>query len=133
MERTSGRRDFLAVVGSTALVAVGMRPASADERGLPGKFYGFEEKGFDKLAGTVDLGEAQYTPDALHRFARGVEDKFGSMRWDLAKGVVVVLYENADGNGHQFVMWGKNEVVDMEVPSFFRANSSFRWIDLRCR
>lgn len=36
-------------------------------------------------------------------------DKMTSLRWNLPEGVVVVLYDNIDGTGRQFSIWGKGE------------------------
>src|SRR5215212_7574693 len=41
-----------------------------------------------------------------------------SLKWDLPSGVVVVFYENGDGSGNQFPIWGRGQLESVSKWAF---------------
>jgi hypothetical protein len=58
---------------------------------------------------------------------KGANDRMTSLRWNLPEGVVVVLYDNIDGTGRQFSIWGKGEVDTVTPWNFNDRVSSYAW------
>ena len=54
-----------------------------------------------------------------------MNDEMTSLRWNLPPGVVVVFYENGEGTGEQFTIWGRGQ-VDTVSPFKFNDKAS-RW------
>ena len=49
----------------------------------------------------------------MQRIEGRLEDKVSSLRWNLPPGIVVILYENADGTGRQLPIWGDGDHVKL--------------------
>lgn len=58
----------------------------------------------------VPEGELQTLPDSMNNRA-------SSMRWNLPAGVVVVLYDKADGTGRRMPLWGDGETPKLRSMS----------------
>ena len=54
-----------------------------------------------------------------------MRDSMSSLKWNLPAGVVVVLYEDKDGKGEQFVIWGSGE--RSSVGSFDNKLNRWAW------
>jgi len=48
-------------------------------------------------------------PHKSHRLKSGIHDDLSSLRWNLADGIVVVLYQDSDGEGNQIAVWGRGQ------------------------
>ncbi len=57
-------------------------------------------------------------------------DDMTSLKWDLPAGVVVVFYENADGSGNQFPIWGRGQLESVSKWSFNDKVSRWAWYSL---
>lgn len=56
-------------------------------------------------------------------------DDVSSLRWNLPRGVVAILHENADGTGRQLPIWGKGQ-YDMVPWSFNDKVSRWSWYEV---
>ena len=56
-------------------------------------------------------------------------DDVSSLRWNLPRGVVAILHENADGTGRQLPVWGKGQ-YDMVPWSFNDKVSRWSWYEV---
>jgi hypothetical protein len=48
-------------------------------------------------------------PRKSHRLKSGIHDDLSSLRWNLADGIVVVLYQDVNGEGRQIAIWGRGQ------------------------
>ena len=58
----------------------------------------------------------------------GLDNKVSSLRWNLPPGVVVILYDNADGTGRRQPFWGHGEMDDIRAMN--NRTSAWAWYDL---
>jgi len=54
-------------------------------------------------------------------------DNLSSVRWDLPPGVVVVLYDNADGTSEQLPIWGRGQIRSVAAWRFDNRASRWAW------
>jgi hypothetical protein len=68
---------------------------------------------------------------ALNVCQDDLDDEIGSLRWNLEPGVLVILYEEADGTGDQLPLWGTGEITDLSKCDFDDEASGWSWYDFR--
>ena len=66
-------------------------------------------------------------PGGVNDLPGDMEDSVSSIRWNLAPGVVVVLYEDAGAKGEQLALWGKGEMDQLSRWNFNDKSSSWGW------
>jgi len=57
-------------------------------------------------------------------------DSMTSLKWDLPPGVVVIFYENADGTGNQFPIWGRGQHDSVSKWAFNDKVSRWAWFSV---
>jgi len=57
----------------------------------------------------VHIDPQAMAPHKSHRLKSGIHDDLSSLRWNLADGIVVVLYQDSDGEGNQIAVWGRGQ------------------------
>ncbi len=63
----------------------------------------------------------------LQRVDSHQSDSLSSMRWNLPTGVIVMLYQDADGHKQQIALWGEGEVADLDAWDFNDKASRWSW------
>jgi hypothetical protein len=63
----------------------------------------------------------------VHRMAEGFDNEVVSAQWNLPAGVVVQLYEHADGKGERVAIWGEGQMSDLDAWNFSRQASGWSW------
>ncbi len=61
---------------------------------------------------------------AIDKELRG---KAKSIDWNLPRGVLVVFYDNTNGTGRQFVIWGNGRRDSLESADFVKRASAWAW------
>ncbi len=69
---------------------------------------------------SVKAGELQRVPG-------GLDDDLTSLRWNLPEGVVVTLYEDADGKKARVAVWGKGQMANLGRWGFGDKVSRWSW------
>ena len=72
----------------------------------------FTDANFLGTQATLSGVDATVPPGALNELPKGLPDKLSSVRWNLPRGVVVVLYENSSARGGQLVVWGIGQAAE---------------------
>jgi hypothetical protein len=87
--------------------------------------YLFEHRDFKGNMGHVDrvTNEPAGVPQAIGQNW----DKMSSLRWQLPPGVVVTLYEDAQGKGNQLVIWGRGQAPSVSPWRFNDKVSRWSW------
>jgi hypothetical protein len=67
------------------------------------------------------------TPNARHELPANMRDKLTSMRWNLPDGVLVMLYQDANGKKQQIGLWGQGQVKDLDLFDFNDKASRWSW------
>jgi hypothetical protein len=67
------------------------------------------------------------TPGGVHDLPDDMEDSVSSLRWNLAPGIVAVLYEDDGAKGEQLALWGKGEMDRLSQWNFNDKPSSWAW------
>ena len=76
----------------------------------------FAESDFAGEQATVNNAHQQ--SGAVRRCADNMDDQATSLRWNLAPGLLVVLFEDPDGKGDQLALWGKGQIPDLNKVDF---------------
>ncbi len=67
----------------------------------------------------------QLTPAVLHDPPGN--DFVDSLKWKLPDGVVVILYDEQNGKGRQFIIWGSGQIDSLERWGFDKKTSRWSW------
>ena len=67
-----------------------------------------------------------YAPGVSRRLP-ALADKLSSIQWDLPPGVVVVLYQHADGTGRHIGLWSRGEFSRLSRWDINDKVSSWAW------
>lgn len=71
----------------------------------------------------------QFPAGALHRTGAAA-DEMTSLRWNLPPGVVVVLYEDAEGKGRQLTLFGSGQYASVSPWKFNDKVSRWAWYEI---
>lgn len=107
---------------------ISLRPPGAIEvqGALPqDSIYLFENHSFGGKVTRVENVTSQ--PPGLTERVGDRADQMTSLKWDLSPGVVVIFYENADGTGTQFPIWGRGQLDSVSKWSFNDKVSRWAW------
>lgn len=63
----------------------------------------------------------------LQKVPGGMDDDLTSLRWSLPEGVVVILYEDADGRKARVAIWGKGQMANLGRWDFNDKVSRWSW------
>jgi len=63
----------------------------------------------------------------LHRMPKKMGDSLTSMRWNLPEGVIILLYQDADGKKQQVAIFGEGEIADLDLWDFNDKISRWSW------
>jgi hypothetical protein len=86
----------------------------------------FKDKGFGNdmkqisPVTSVRAGELQDIPS-------DIDDSLTAIQWNLPEGVIVMLYEDADGKKDRVAIWGKGQVSDLDGWDFNDKASRWSW------
>lgn len=86
----------------------------------------FENANYGGKHETISGVSHSNKPGEPHQIAN-MNDEMTSLRWNLLPGVVVVIYENGDGSGEQFTIWGKGQVDTLSPFKFNDKASRWAW------
>ena len=112
----------------TTYNGVSLRPPGAVEvnGALPqNSIYMFENRDFKGNVTRIENITSQ--PPGLTERVGARADQMTSLKWDLPIGVVVIFYENADGTGDQFPIWGRGQLDSVGKWSFNDKVSRWAW------
>ena len=87
-------------------------------------------EGFDGVNSELLGIDKSFTAGALNELPQGLKDGLTSLRWNLPPGVVVVLYEDAEGKGEQLILWGKGQVPSVAKWDFNDKASRWAWYNV---
>lgn len=83
----------------------------------------FEERGRRRIISVTDHSATSI--HSLHQI--DFKDCLSSLRWNLDEGIVVTLYEDHDGGGRQYQVWGKGQDPTTHDNDFKDCASSWNW------
>jgi hypothetical protein len=63
----------------------------------------------------------------LQKMSGKLDDSLTSLRWNLPEGVIVMLYEDADGKKDRVAIWGKGQLSDLNLWDFNDKVSRWSW------
>ena len=63
----------------------------------------------------------------LHVIDKKLRGKAKSIDWNLPRGVLVVFYDNTNGTGRQFMIWGNGHRESLESADFVKRPSAWAW------
>ncbi len=66
-------------------------------------------------------------PARLHQLHKDLRNKTSSIEWDLPPGVVVILYDNTNGTGRQYVVWGSGRRRALKDANFENRAAAWVW------
>jgi hypothetical protein len=83
------------------------------------------------LRGTLTIigPVTQFSLGQFHKTG-GASDQMSSLRWNLPPGVVVMLYEDAEGKGRQLVLFGSGQYMSVSPWNFNDRVSRWAWYDV---
>ena len=119
----------------TTYNGISLRPPGATEvnGALPqNSIYLFENHNFGGKVTRIENVTSQ-PAGAAERVGGTMPDSMTSLKWDLPPGVVVVFYENADGTGTQFPIWGRGQLDSVGKWSFNDKVSRWAWYSVGSR
>ncbi len=96
----------------------------------PVSIHMFADSGFAGTKAMLSGVDTTIPPGYLNELPKGLPDAMSSLRWNLPRGVVVVLYENSDARGEQLILWGTGEVADLKKWEFNDKASRWAWFDV---
>ncbi|MHC4126818.1 MAG: hypothetical protein ACYS1E_12695 [Planctomycetota bacterium] len=67
-------------------------------------------------------------PYRLHVLDKKLRNKVSSLEWNLPRGVVVVFYDETNGTGRQYVIWGSGRRGALEAADFKKRAAAWVWI-----
>lgn len=83
------------------------------------------------LQGTLtSIGPVTQFPAGVLHKTGAAADEMTSLRWNLPPGVVVVLYEDAEGRGRQLTLFGRGQYPSVSLWDFNDKVSRWAWYDL---
>jgi hypothetical protein len=92
----------------------------------PGTVEVYEDR---DLHGSLLTLSPDRTVQAVRQPLTNFNDKASSLRWNLPPGIMVVFYDNADGSGKEYAIWGSGQTA--LVPFVFNDKaSSWAWYDV---
>src|SRR6267143_4684449 len=106
---------------------VSLRPPGAAELhgSIPqNSIYLFENRDFGGKVTRIENVTSQ-PPGVTEKPSR--VDDMTSLKWDLPAGIVVIFYENADGTGTEFPIWGRGQLDSVSKWSFNDKVSRWAW------
>lgn len=117
------------VGGLRSADAIALPPGAAPTTNLPeGTIELFEDRNFKEDMTTIPFVRGQQM-GAMQQLPADATDDISSLRWNLPRGVVVILHENADGTGRQLPIWGMGQ-YDMVPWSFNDKVSRWSWYEV---
>lgn len=106
--------------------AAPLPPGATPTTNLPeGTIELFEDRDFKEDMTTIPFVRTERM-GMMQELGTDASDDVSSLRWNLPRGVVVLLHENADGTGRQLPIWGKGQ-YDMVPWSFNDKVSRWSW------
>jgi hypothetical protein len=66
-------------------------------------------------------------PARVHKLDGKIRNKMKSLNWDLPRGVVVVFYENTNGTGRQYIVWGAGRRDTLKDADFEKKAAGWAW------
>jgi len=115
----------------TTYNGVSLRPPGATELNgaLPqNAIYLFENRDFQGKVSRIENVTSQ--PAGFSERVDARADNMTSVKWDLPPGVVVIFYENADGTGNQFPIWGRGQLESVSKWAFNDKVSRWAWFSV---
>jgi hypothetical protein len=67
-------------------------------------------------------------PYRLHVLDKKLRNKVSSIEWNLPRGVVAVFYDETNGTGQQYVVWGSGRRGALQDADFKKRASAWVWI-----
>lgn len=113
----------------TTYNGISLRPPGATEvdGALPqNAIYMFENHSFGGKVTRIENITSQ-PPGLTERVGGTMPDSMTSLKWDLPPGVVVIFYQNADGTGTQFPVWGRGQIDSVSKWAFNDKVSRWAW------
>jgi hypothetical protein len=119
--RSTLRYGAISVFGA---IALGLLAAASDpvdgEQGIPpikatplvpleNTMWLYKDSDFRGNETWVHIDPQAMAPHKSHRLKSGIHDDLSSLRWNLADGIVVVLYQDSNGEGSQIAIWGRGQ------------------------
>ncbi len=90
----------------------------------------FDEADFQgemSMQGNVTEGHQNGT---LNAFPDKFDNSATSLRWNLAPGVLVVMFDDAAGKGEQLALWGKGQIPDLAHCNYNNQATRWSWYDV---
>jgi hypothetical protein len=120
------------VPNPSPVIQAGMadRPLGATPTGpvAPGAIELFRDTDFKGPMTTVGPIRSSSAND-FHQVG-AASNSMSSLRWNLPPGVVVILYEDAQGRGRQIPLWGSGEFSTVTPWNFNDSVSRWAWFDV---
>jgi hypothetical protein len=109
--------------------AVALPPGATPTTNLPeGTIELFKDRNFKEDMSTIPFVRGQQM-GVIQQLPADAADDISSLRWNLPRGIVVLLHENADGTGRQLPIWGIGQ-YEMVPWSFNDKVSRWSWHDV---
>ena len=90
----------------------------------------FKDKDFTGAETKVtDLGKA-HQAGTLNPLPGDFDNDASSMKWNIAPGTLVVLFDDAKGEGVQLALWGKGQIPAMNDVDFENSVTRWAWYDV---
>jgi hypothetical protein len=87
------------------------------------KDFAGEQARIDNLPKTHQAG-------TLNEFPTNFDNGATSLQWNIPRGTLVVLFDDASGAGMQLALWGKGQIGDLDAIEFNDAASRWAWYDI---
>lgn len=88
----------------------------------------YEHRDFKEQGRRRILNITEHSPANIYSLhTMDFKDCLSSLRWDLEEGIVVTFYEDHQGGGRQYQIWGTGEDKDTHDNGFKDCASSWAW------
>jgi len=78
------------------------------------------------------INVTEYSPTSLYSLHTiNFKDCLSSLQWNLDEGIVVTMYEDHDGGGRQYQVWGVGQDSSTHNNNFKDCASSWNWYRYR--
>jgi hypothetical protein len=88
------------------------------------------DKEFNGQQGTLDNVMKSNQAGTLNELPQKFDNDATSLRWNIAPGTLVILFDDASGKGGQLALWGKGQISDLHKVNFNDAASRWAWYDV---
>lgn len=128
---SAGGPGILARGGAAAALAVaaagGLALARADDEVADNTVRVFRDARFEGREQVIHPVTAE-RPYRLHVLDKKLRDRVSSLEWNLPPGVVVVFYDETNGTGRQYVIWGSGRRAELDDADFKKRAAAWVWI-----